>query len=108
MTGTVKVLLLGMLMNWAAAIGLLACAMGDIPAAEVEESSNWFALGVVLSAMALSLTYVLGMDMPGEYPGLDKTSPGAVSMTVGVAMLGLLALVLFVKGVVAAYSQFAG
>ncbi|OOG42585.1 hypothetical protein B0E51_03735 [Rhodanobacter sp. C05] len=96
------------LLNGAAVAGVLIYSLGNVPFVDFKEPLKWFALGTLLSAMALSFAYLLGMDVPGENQSLRDAPSRVARMLLGVPATGLLAIGAFVKGVMAAYSQFAG
>lgn len=108
MTRTTKAHWLVVLLNGAAVACVLTYSLGNVPFVEFKEPLKWFALGTLMSAMALSFAYLLGMDVPGEDHSQRDTPPRVARMLLGVPTIGLLAMELFVKGVMAAYSQFAG
>jgi succinate dehydrogenase hydrophobic anchor subunit len=108
MTRIMKALWLATLLNGTAVASVLTYSLGNVPFVEFKEPLKWFALGTLLSAMAFSFAYLVGMNVAGEDHSKRETSRGVVRLMLGVPMSGLLALVAFVKGVMAAYSQFAG
>jgi hypothetical protein len=108
MTLVMKALWLATLLNGTAVAGVLTYSLGNMPFVEFKEPLKWFALGTLLSAMALSFAYLVGMNVAGEDQSMRGASRRVVRLMLGVPMSGLLALVAFVEGVMAAYSQFAG
>ncbi len=100
MTRTARALWLILLFNIAVAAGVLAYGLGNIPFSELRGALNWFGAGMLLSVMALSFVYMTGMNSPGEGPDMDDAPPRVVRLVLGIVGCGVLAIVVFVKGVI--------
>lgn len=106
MSRTSKASWLALLMNVAGLVGALIYGVGNVPITDLKESLKWFALGLLLALIALSFSYLLGMNRPGEGSNLETASPRGVRMLLGLYSTGLLAAAVFIKGVVTMYPLF--
>lgn len=104
MTRSAKVLWLVLLLNVAMISGVVAYGLGNIPFHDYVETLKMFGLGALLSTVALTLANMAGMDARGEGHGLEEAPPRGIRLMIGVVGFGLLAVGLFVKGVISTAS----
>lgn len=105
MTRTAIALWLMLLFNAGMSVGILAGGLGRIPFNGLTDILSWFVVGMLLSVVALLFVYIMGMNI--DSPDLEDATPRVVRMVVGVAGFGALALVVFVKGIIATLSLLA-
>ncbi|ULU26806.1 hypothetical protein DYST_03754 [Dyella terrae] len=84
--------------------GVVAYALGNAPFQAYGEALKWFGLGALLSAVALALANMGGMDTRGEGYSLNDAPPQVVRIAIGVAGCGVLAAGVLVKGLISTVS----
>lgn len=104
MTRSAKALWLVLLLNGAMMAGVVAYALGNVPFQAYGEVLKWFGLGALLSAVALALANMGGMDTRGETDSLEDAPPRVVRIAIGVVGCGILAAGVLVKGLLSTVS----